>query len=91
MLRFDPSSFAVLALFVLASACGYSDEEMAAKQREIDKLTQALHASTAACAGGGVEIGPSAPPVQQQVVACGRDVDCKGDRICRDGACHSPN
>jgi hypothetical protein len=72
----------VVPAFLLTSVdCGYSEEQwqaMLKKQEELERR----------CPRGEDPIPfPSAPTVQ----GCGKDVDCKGERVCELGRCVSPH
>jgi hypothetical protein len=78
----------VFSSAALAAGCGHSEEEWQAQlakeamlRQQCDEVTRAMGARP-----GYENATPTPPPT----TGCGRDLDCKGDRICRAGRCESP-
>jgi hypothetical protein len=76
---------ALAALVAFACAgCGHSEEEWQAmldKQKMLQERCQP---------GAGQEPAAVAPSLNPTAPGCGKDVDCKGDRVCNLGRCVSP-
>jgi len=83
-------------------ACGHTDEEMAEKQRQIDKLNGDLRDAQRRDADDLARYqdaqnqlnqlkAAAAPAAAPSMPACARDSDCKGDRVCERGSCTSPH
>jgi hypothetical protein len=81
-----PVASAVLlgALLLAGAACGHSEEEWQAMLRSQHELQER-------CQSRAVPVLPAEAPPGAITPACGRDVDCKGDRICNLGRCVSPH
>jgi hypothetical protein len=74
------------AVLCAATACGYSEDALQAKVLENEMLQKDLRACAQARDGANGSTAPS----DQTLPGCGKDTDCKGDRICKDGRCTSP-